>query len=562
MNLSHLVFACVLIAGSAHFVAAQEGRKVALLVGVDKYQKPLLPPLGFAEADVKGVAAELKALKFEVTLLTGSEATKKRIEDTVVGLVKPLGPNDLMLVMLAGHGQQLFVTQQNGIKKEDAFFCPVDGVAASPEHLYSLSHLIDDQLIPNVGHNLVLIDACRNQPRDASRGIQGRVTTLPEDTAILFSCRAGQISYEDKKLGHGLFTYALLKALRGGAAREGKIVWSQVVSYVDWMMASEELRRYMPNDRPQVPITAGGVPYKVLGEGNWKSDPPPAGTPAPRQIEEYFFNSIGMKMVKIAAGSFTMGSPASETSRDLDEATHPIKITQPFHLGVYEVTQSEYERVMLANPSYFRQYGDGESLLNGQLTDQLPVEQVSWDDANRFCIALSELPAESAKNRSYRLPTEAEWEYACRGSTTTPFSFGSTLNGSEANVDGTYPFGSVKEGPFLQQTVDVAMYKPNNFGLYNMHGNVSEWCSDWYDKDYYGSSPNSDPQGPVSGDLRVLRGGSWFDNPIFAQQRPAIRSAKPSKAIQRISGRMRNSMTAAPGNIRSDRLLTQREDRR
>ncbi|MBQ2822638.1 MAG: formylglycine-generating enzyme family protein, partial [Thermoguttaceae bacterium] len=110
------------------------------------------------------------------------------------------------------------------------------------------------------------------------------------------------------------------------------------------------------------------------------------------------------------------------------------------------------------------------------------------------------------------LPTEAQWEYACRAGTTSAYSFGSSLNGREANCDGNYPYGTSTKGPYLEKTVPVKSYAPNAWGLYDMHGNVWEWCQDWYDEDYYTESPTSDPTGPNSGSFRVRRGGSWYDD--------------------------------------------------
>ena len=206
---------------------------------------------------------------------------------------------------------------------------------------------------------------------------------------------------------------------------------------------------------------------------------------------EAITNSIGMKLSLIPAGEFQMGSPESEQGHYNDEQQHRVRITQPFYLGVYEVTQEQYERIMGSNPS------------NNKGTN-LPVEQVSWDDAQEFCRKLSQ-----KEGKTYRLPTEAEWEYACRAGTTTPFNFGSTLNGTEANCNGNYPYGTTTKGAYLKRTTTVGSYRPNAFGLYDMHGNVFEWCSDWYDSAYYKNSPADNPTGPDAGSDRVIRGGSW-----------------------------------------------------
>ncbi|HEX5273209.1 MAG TPA: formylglycine-generating enzyme family protein, partial [Gemmataceae bacterium] len=142
------------------------------------------------------------------------------------------------------------------------------------------------------------------------------------------------------------------------------------------------------------------------------------------------------------------------------------------------------------------------------------VEAVSWEGAAEFCRRLSELPEEKRLGHLYRLPTEAEWEYSCRGraSSLTPFCFdapSTSATSTQANFDGNYPYGGAPTGPYLQRTTTVGSYKPNSFGLYDMHGNVYEWCQDWYDENYYRNSSKKDPQGSEKGERRVVRGGSW-----------------------------------------------------
>jgi formylglycine-generating enzyme required for sulfatase activity len=147
--------------------------------------------------------------------------------------------------------------------------------------------------------------------------------------------------------------------------------------------------------------------------------------------------------------------------------------------------------------------------VRGLDTDGFPAESVSWNDAVRFCARLSARPAEKAAGRKYRLPTEAEWEYACRPGTTTPFHFGKSLSSTQANFDGNRPYGGADKGPDLGRPCKMGNYKPNAWGLYDMHGNVRQWCADWYDPNYYKRSPKKDPAGPNVGRGRVLRGGSW-----------------------------------------------------
>lgn len=227
----------------------------------------------------------------------------------------------------------------------------------------------------------------------------------------------------------------------------------------------------------------------------------------PREVT----NSIGMKLVLIPPGEFMMGSPESEERHLSHEGPqHRVRITRPFYLGVYEVTQEAYERVMGTNPSDFSRDGRDGNWVSGQDTSRFPVESVTWNDAVEFCRRLSVLPAERSAGREYRLPTEAQWEYACRAGTTTPFHFGSVLNGRQANCGGNNPYGTSEKGPYLRRTTTVGSYSANGFGLYDMHGNVWEWCSDWYDENYYANSPVDDPQGPASGLHRVSRGGGWL----------------------------------------------------
>lgn len=222
-------------------------------------------------------------------------------------------------------------------------------------------------------------------------------------------------------------------------------------------------------------------------------------------------NSIGMKLNLIPAGEFMMGAAEGDDGAGDDEKPrHKVRITRPYYIGVYEVTQGEYEKVLGVNSSFFSQTGYGKSRVKGMKTDRFPAEQVTWHKAVEFCRKLSEMPAEKQARRVYRLPTEAEWEYACRAGTTSIFHYGNSLSATQANFNGNFPFGGAPKGPFLTRTSEVGSFKPNAFGLYDMHGNVWEWCSDWFDRTYYKRSPIDDPQGPSTGSSRVIRGGEWY----------------------------------------------------
>ena len=205
-------------------------------------------------------------------------------------------------------------------------------------------------------------------------------------------------------------------------------------------------------------------------------------------------NTLGMKLLRIPAGTFTMGSPASEEQRYDGETQHQVTLSKPFSMGRTEVTQGQWKKVMGTEP------WKGEDYVREG--DDYPAVYVSWDDAVAFCKKLSAM-----EGRTYRLPTEAEWEYACRGGTKAAFSFG----GDEADV-GKYAWFDGNAWEINEKYAHrVKQKRPNPFGLHDMHGNVWEWCSDWYDA--YPSTPLRDPQGPDSGSFRVLRGGSWLLGP-------------------------------------------------
>ena len=216
-------------------------------------------------------------------------------------------------------------------------------------------------------------------------------------------------------------------------------------------------------------------------------DPTPDPTPVATPVEDMELpesaDSIGMEFKLIPAGTFIMGDASV-----LDNQTpHEVTLTKPFKMGVHEVTQDQYEQVMGVNPSEFKGANN-------------PVEMVSWEEAVEFCRRLSELPAEKKAGNVYRLPTEGEWEYACRAGTTTKYSFG-----DDESDFGEYAWYGDKYG---DKHYPVGSKQPNAWGLYDMHGNVWEWCQDLYGD--YPSGTVTDPTGAASGSFRVLRGGGWY----------------------------------------------------
>ena len=273
--------------------------------------------------------------------------------------------------------------------------------------------------------------------------------------------------------------------------------------------------------RPPLILSDDPDDQSVLAPPDSQPSTPP---PAPVVIQEG--QTAGKRMVLsikgeeypfrwCPAGTFMMGSPTSEEGREDHETQHQVTLSRGFWILETEVTQAMWKAAM--GDLKYANGGDIEGpIVNGKherlkdmssfLGDKKPVIFVSWNDCQNFIQKMNELGI-APKGYSFSLPTEAQWEYACRAGTTTPFNFGSTLNGDMANCDGNYPYGTSAKGPYLQKTTDVGSYPPNAWGLCDMHGNVSEWCSDWYAE--YPSGSVTDPDGVLSDPLRVLRGGGW-----------------------------------------------------
>ena len=204
-------------------------------------------------------------------------------------------------------------------------------------------------------------------------------------------------------------------------------------------------------------------------------------------------NGVKLEMIAIPGGTFLMGSPENEAERqDYESPKHQVTVPS-FFMGKYPLTQAQYQAILGSNPSYFK-------------GNNRPVETVSWDDAVLFCQKLSQ-----RTGKSYRLPSEAEWEYACRAGTKTPFSFGDNITPDLVNYNCNYPYKSAPKGKYREQTTDVETFTPNSFGLYDMHGNVWEWCEDDWHENYINAPTDGSAWNSRSGNnTKTLRGGSWY----------------------------------------------------
>jgi formylglycine-generating enzyme required for sulfatase activity len=576
------------------------GRKLAFLVGVKEYRHAGLNDLDFPENDVNELADILKPLGFQVVVLT-TELGKQNAElnpsaanihlQLAKLLEKPaVGKRDLIVVGLAGHGMQ---------PDKEAYFCPSDANPTRTNTLIGLGDLLKMLDDSGIGEKLVLVDACRNDPKTRGRrGIERvDVSALPPQTGVLLSCAPGEFAFEHKSLGkghvkgHGVFFFHVIEGIKGDASdKDGDVTWDSLRAYVKKRVPQTVIKLYgkdggaqRPNDignligeSPELAVARITIPPK---EPTMPMKEKPQGAPellvAPfdekearaarkacaqyQQVEEERKNSIDMELVLIPAGRFSMGSP--ETADELMKLfsyarkeglagyrlkgqwpAHHVTISRPFYLGKYEVTKGQFKKFVedtnyrtdaekdgkggwgYAGDKYkrfvqradftWRDWGVDQS-------DESPVVNVSHNDAVAFCEWLSRKEA-----KKYRLPTEAEWEYACRAGTVDRYYNGDDPEGLtkianvwDAAVKEKLPqfsnYLSSSDGSTF--TSPVGQFRPNNFGLYDMIGNASEWCSDWYDEDYYSKSPDRDPTGPNlgpyrvsnSGPYRVHRGGSW-----------------------------------------------------
>ena len=470
----------------------QKQVKVALVVGVSKYPEVSgFAALNYAASDATEVGAALKRQGYLVSILTDGDATRGAIVRTLHQLSDAIDPaQGTFLFYFSGHGFSI------GTKN---YLAPV---SASESDLAREGLGIDEveQLMADskAKRQLMLLDACRNDPSAGSKGSGGRSFAAfqeAEGLRILNSTRFGRVSYESSELRHGVFTAFVLEALSGKAAgADGLVTFHDLSDYV-----TDSVRRWgVDHNRVQVPYEAVG-PKEASGDFLLASvAAPPRPEPSPSPIATYRPPAAnidrgpqpgstkvnakdGQRYVWIPPGSFIMGcSPGDTECFDDEKPAHNVSITKGFWLGQTPVTQGTYQRVMGTNPSNFK-------------GDNRPVETVTWHEAKHYCEAVGG-----------RLPTEAEWEYAARAG---------TVGERYGNLHAIAWYEDNSGG----QTHPVGLKKPNTWNLYDMLGNVWQWTADWYGATYYAQQESGDPQGPADGQQRVLRGGSWSYNPPYVR---------------------------------------------
>lgn len=485
----------------AHAVAEDEpaARRFAVLVGVRDYDHPTLnepKPLQFTEADATELGEVLSGAGYTVTLLTHVEGkqradrkpTRKNIEDQLRRVLSVAEKRDSVIVAFAGHGVQF-------IGQPDSFFCPQDAKPFSDQTSTLISLKLVYKLLEesNAGVRMLFVDACRNDPKTArSAGIDAdNAPRPPRGVAVLFSCSSQEQSFEHASLKHGVFTHHLLQGLKGQARdSDGDVTFDVLASYVRKQTAImvPKLIQGGAQQSPNLIADLKGIPPVLLKASDLEKigiKPVPVPKPISKERND---NELKMKFVRVEAGTFVQGSPILELGRDEDEKQTSGTIPAPFWIGMYEVTQREYKALAGASP--WEKSGD-----------DLPATHVSWDEAVAFCTRLTERERQAGRlprGGEYRLPTETEWEYACRAGTKTPFFCGDKL-------ELEHGLHVAKSAPDLLDLIagsgpqGVGKTKANAWGLFDTHGNVWEWCL----------------PGKPSDTLVPMRGGS-FDSPSKA----------------------------------------------
>jgi formylglycine-generating enzyme required for sulfatase activity len=472
--------------------AAAPGR-TALVIGNAAYSEDI-GSLKNPGNDATDMAATLRQLGFAVTLVR--DANHQRMAEAVEAFSLQLRPGSVGVFYYAGHGAQ--VGGRNyliplGARIMTEAVVPYQAVAAE-EVLARM-----DAAGQGKSLNVMILDACRNAPfmrgwRSPLRGLAPMQAT--GGSLVAYATSPGAVT-QDGTGRNGTYTRHLLRFMTEPNLLV-ELMFKQVRLAVEHETNGQQIPWELSSLRENFafnPVAGGTTSTPVVSTPGVVTPQRPAqpgtsgGTqvavgeyPRPSAAPKTQRNSLGMEFVLIPAGTFQMGANDSAAYGD-EKPVHTVRITQPYYMGKYEVTHGQWQAVMGNNPSKFT--GDSNR----------PVENVSWDDVQEFIRRLNAREG----GATYRLPTEAEWEYAARAGTTTRWSFG-----DDASQLGRYVW---YDGNARGQTHPVGQLQPNPWGLYDMHGNVWEWVQDWYGN--YTSSTAVDPAGPSTGSLRVLRGGGW-----------------------------------------------------
>ncbi|MBU6172624.1 MAG: SUMF1/EgtB/PvdO family nonheme iron enzyme [Planctomycetes bacterium] len=576
-----IAFVC-LQAGSAF---AAESRRWALLIGVNEYSA--LSGLTYAGKDMQALAEQLQSSGFDSSrvVLIHDQATdvkyrplRANIKRELELILRRVNKDDLVLIAFSGHG--LFLDGKS-------YFCPTEASDGDPEStLISVDSVYKQLESCPAALKIMLVDACRNDPRPPGKKSANPKQDLealgasferpPEGLVIFNSCGPGQISWEDEKLGHGVFMNYFLQGLSGeaDANKNGKISLEELFEYssdkTESFVATRRSDFQRPSRKGEIHGKFEFLPSRALTPPIFNfadTDQSQSKALAAQQAwadylrqEVTITNTLGMQFRLLPPGEFLMGS--TESKEDLESMgistydgfenndehpQHRVQITRPMYVGTYEVTLGQFLKYYNSDKEKHKTdaekdgkggWGyDGEKFeqkpsyvawntgFNQPVKDYMdhPVVNVSWNDAVSFCKWLTQKERSSGQIRvdqEYRLLDEAQWEYAARGGSRGLFGFGNNSNELTR-------YGNVKDSKFSEKfndkfgdplsgsdghifTAPVGKYKSNGFGLYDMHGNVWEWCQDGYDANAYSSRRGTvkDPY-VKEGSGRVYRGGGW-----------------------------------------------------
>ena len=513
--------ACGLLLACATPIA--QAARLALVIGNDNYEQ--VSKLRNARADAQTMADALRAVGFEVDLKT--DRTQREMLDDVRALRQRIRGGDEVVFFFSGHGVQLGASNH---------LLPVNVRSQSEDQVrddaLELSRVLADLRSARPAFTLAIVDACRDNPFvGAGKAIGGRGLTGVAGASgqmVIYAAGEGQQALD--RLGNadpvrnGLFTRVFARQMR-----QPGLPVHQVLRNVRGEVA--RLARSVGHE--QVPAIYDQVEGDFFFVASWavvapapvpapapSPQPLPAPAPAPAPVAAGpkpgdVIRDCGdcPEMVVIPAGSFMMGSPTNEPVREADEGPQRRVSMGGFAMGKTEVTFAQWEACVAAG-GCSHEPGD-----QGWGRGSRPVINVSWDDAQAYVKWLS-----GKTGQRYLLPSEAQWEYAARAGTTTPFHTGSTITPAQANFDGTYTYNGSPKGEYRQRTAAAGSFAANAFGLQDMHGNVYEWVQDCYDaKAYDGKAPSDGRAHEVAGcSGRVLRGGSWYYGPRYA--RAALRT--------------------------------------
>ena len=514
-------------------------KRKALFVGINAYNDSAIADLSFAIADAAALYGQFCALGFTSKLLSDQATTRERVIGAFREFTKDLASGDVFIFYFAGHG----FTQVGGggqllVARDDSYDLISQGYGGGIPYDY-----LTRELEQHGCHSVFVLDACRSDILANTRGVGYPTRDLvPKENLVcqqaqggsmvaMRSCSTRQLSHEVPKLEHGLYTAAMLDVLQEHVDNGQNISFDAALSdavavrmailaaqhgisgrqdpeFVKSGLALPSVwplnpRNGSPSQTMVRPLPKVEAPNVILAQSVANSSEPKPGDEMtitlPGGVPMAFCwcpatTSEAWKKISGGDDFFWMGSPLSEHCCGMTtEKRHHVTLTKGFWMGKYEVTQQQWECVMGNNPSCFK-------------GPRRPVNKVSWIDCQLF---ISKLNQEGILSRDYEfsLPTEAQWEYSCRAGTTTAYSFGSTLNGDKATCNGEHPYGTNTKGCYPDGTTPVGSYAPNSWGIFDMHGNVEEWCADWFEERYGGDA--IDPVGPTSGTFRIMRGGSW-----------------------------------------------------